>query len=703
MSPRAREICKAYLNCPLTPSSRVLTMNLMDMLSGGDSPYDPLVQLMDEGAAEPAQLMHLSHSHIYYLPTLLTTLQRELVEVVILMFRKEIDSISLEKQLRTRISNLVDAPDDVPSTLTPQFSNFDKIRLLFDQLMIIDKHPSLLVDHFIPRKLILSELNERVLTLSSKLQMIDRVVDGLIDGLKRTNNSGYHMLLVAQSAREIELVEGLIIGKDLYYQNLSNSKLYDDKCPIPSDLRGRLVIYMITLSQLYNNYIPETIGGAKWEHLLLLLLLPEPRSYRRRQAQMEYPVRSQNSQFNLIMSLDTKLDPLSPLLEFLRPEHHRTPMIIPVPVNLIEHIVSQLQEPLLLLTESYTQWQLQVIEALIMNWDNPIPCDESEFYLKYYGANLNKLLPYLLHWHELEEINLNDLMEPFNRQLGMGFSTGAMLAKLATIVDRGLTLEQGELGVASTMILPLRSFDYELFKLTLAEILNNKLINLSYQLQRIENSTLMQWQSDQTKRQLEYDIKEDDIAAKFRKLRRVQEDATSVEQKLTRYELYYTKYQLSKIEWDSKINFLRASANKLDAQIREVVIPGQQTKIKELSNELETLTDIHIKLDCDYELLREKYQGTLAEAVQLLLQLRQLKQKLKMIGLKAEGSGATQLPLLMRRDATGEASIRLKRCRDENDFLKGFIESRIDRVLAERHEKDQANLGGRRSRQGTPI
>ncbi|CAN3376127.1 hypothetical protein DIURU_001922 [Diutina rugosa] len=677
-------------------------MNLMDMLSGGDSPYDPSVQLMDEGAAEPAQSMHLSHSHIYYLPTLLTTLQRELVEVVISMFRKEIDSISLEKQSRTRISNLVDAPDDVPSTSTPQFSNFDKIRLLFDQLMIIDKHPSLLVDHFIPRKLILSELNERVLTLSTKLQMIDRVVDGLIDGLKSTNNSGYHMLLVAQSAREIELVEGLIIGKDLYYQNLSNSKLYDDKCPIPSDLGGRLVIYMITSSQLYNNYIPETIGGAKWEHSSSSSS-PEPRSYRRRQAQMEYPVRSQNSQFNLIMSLDTKLDPSSPSLEFLRPEHHRTPMIIPVPVNSIEHIVSQLQEPSLSLTESYTQWQLQVIEALIMNWDNPIPCDESEFYLKYYGANLNKLLPYLLHWHESEEINLSDLMEPFNRQLGMGFSTGAMLAKLATIVDRGSTLEQGELGVASTMILPLRSFDYESFKSTLAEILNNKLINLSYQSQSIENSTLMRWRSDQTKRQLEYDIKEDDIAAKFRKLRRVQEDATSVEQKLTRYESYYTKYQLSKIEWDSKINFLRASANKSGAQIREVVIPGQQTKIKELSNELETLTDIHIKLDCDYESLREKYQGTSADAVQLSSQLRQLKQKLKMISSKAEGSGATQLPSSMRRDAMGEASIRLKRCRDENDFLKGFIESRIDRVLAERHEKDQANSGGRRSRQGTPI
>lgn len=674
-------------------------MNLMDMLSGGDSPYDPLVQLMDEYAAEPAQLLVSSHSHVHYLPTLLTTLQRELVEVVILMFRKEIDSISLEKQLRTRISNLVAATEDVPSTLTPQFSNFDKIRLLFDQLMIIDKHPSLLVDHFIPRKLILSELNERVLTLSSKLQMIDRVVDGLINGLRNSNQLGYHMLLVAQSAREIELVEGLIIGKDLYYQNLSNSKLYDDKRPVPNDLRGKLVIYMITLSQLYNNYIPETIGGVKKECLPLL----EPHSYRRRQVLLEQPVRSQKSQFNLIMSLDIKLDPLSPLLEFLRPEQHRTPMIIPVPVNLIEHIVTQLPEPLLLLTDSYTQWQLQVIEAFIMNWDNEVPSANSGFYLQQYGANLNKLMPYLLHWHELDHESLDDMMIPYNQRLSMGFSTGAMLAKLASIVDRGLPLEQGELGVVPTMILPLQQFDYELFKLSLAEVLNSKLANLNTQVEKIECTTLTQWQLDQTKQQREYDSKEDSIALKFRTLRRSQDDATSIEQKLTRYEQYYTKYQLAKIEWDSKINFLRASKNKLDLQIRDVVIPGQQAKIVELSKELETLTSTHIQLDRDYEMLRELYQQTLAQAVQLLLQLGQSKEELRGIKRKAEGPGATQLPLLIRKDTMGEASIQLKRCRDENDFLKGFIESRIDRVMAERHEKDQANLGGRRSRQGTPM
>lgn len=665
-------------------------MNLMDMLAGGDSPYDPLVQLQSDDADDISSNNQSPQNNIFYFPVQLTTIQRELKEIVLRMYHEEISLICKEKQRRTSILNLV---DETTSLGVAQFLNFDKVRSLVEHLMTIDKHPSLLVDHFIPRKLILSEINERVLTLSAKLQLLDHIVENLISGLRRNQLSGYHMLLVAQSAREIELVEGLLIGKDLYYQNLSSSKLYDDKRGVPANLQGRLVIYMITLSQLYNNYIPETITTPTPEveddDSLLRLRQPPPVKHHH------------GSRFNLIMSLDIKLDPLSPSLEFLRPEGHKTPMVLPVPTFSIEHIIIQNPEPLLSLSESHFQWQVQIIEALIMNLEHDVPNDN--FYLDNYGANFNKVMPYLLHWHE-SEIRLACMMSPFNQRLSMGFSTQAMLGKLTTLVERGLLLEEEvENHAHRTMVLPLTQFDYELFKLGLAEILNTKLSNLKTWISNVQSTVLQELRYQETKRQLEFDADEDEIASKFKKLRKLQEDATTAEHKQARVEGYFTKYSQSSHEWNAKISFLRLATHQQEDVLKKDVITGQLAKIAKLQEEMGVLTSTLTGLDQEYENIRTEYQQSLAEAVQLSLALTTAKEELTALTTKAGGPGSVQLPAYIRKDTFLMAEAKLQKCASDNKFIQGFIDSRIDRIIVERQEKDQVMNGGRRSRQGTPM
>ena len=126
-------------------------MNLLDMLSGGQSPYDPSTQLLSDDP--PDVTTPANDSNIHYLPAPLTTLQRHLLEVVLLMFRDEIRTIAMALQRRTLILLLVDTPATLDSP-GAMFSNLDKVSLLFEQMMVIDKHPSMLVDHYIPRKLI---------------------------------------------------------------------------------------------------------------------------------------------------------------------------------------------------------------------------------------------------------------------------------------------------------------------------------------------------------------------------------------------------------------------------------------------------------------------------------------------------------------------------------------------------------------------
>jgi hypothetical protein len=175
-------------------------MNLMDILSNeppnsmyaeSDLKIDSILEQNGESQNMYESSEFEPEQRIYYLPTILTRIQKELLEVMIQIFSTDLLNEIHSKNQRGSINSLLD------NASSPILNSYDKLNLLFDQLMIIDKHPSLLVDHFIPKKLLLLETNEKLSTLSGKFLLFNKLVDTFIEEAKVP----FHLLVVAPSIK----------------------------------------------------------------------------------------------------------------------------------------------------------------------------------------------------------------------------------------------------------------------------------------------------------------------------------------------------------------------------------------------------------------------------------------------------------------------------------------------------------------------
>ena len=448
---------------------------------------------------------------IYYLPTVLTRIQKELLEVMIQIFSTDLVNEIHSKNQRGSINSLLD------NVSSPVLNSYDKLNLLFDQLMIIDKHPSLLVDHFIPKKLLLLETNEKLSTLSGKFLLFNKLVDTFVEEAKVP----FHLLVVAPSIKELELIESLVIGKKMYYKNLSSNKLYDDNSDTPdftsqhNNNSFNVCLYLITSQQLYNNYLSLSDRDTK---------------------------------FNLIFSFDMKLDISSPSIEFLRSESKYTTVLIPIPIYSLEHIILQIPEPPKLfehrndVKNPLFKWKLQVLNTLIVNRFNIFE-ELTDFFIENYGGNMIKVQSWLKDGRGQHFLNL---MGKFDEKLVLNFSDDKVIKKI------GSNYLSQEI-IRDTI----GNYDYKLYRATLAQYFNNRLIQLEEEIQKKYQDELPALRLKETERQSRFDTFNDQIGDNYRKLRRLNEDAGFAEKKLARADVDLIKKQQIKNELMEKLNLLK--------------------------------------------------------------------------------------------------------------------------------------------------
>lgn len=113
-----------------------------------------------------------------FLPTTLTELQESLIELVLHLFSSELLNEVRAKKLKTSIDNLLESSNVINDSNNNinNSSKEDKISLCFEQLAIIENHPSLIIDHFIPKKILLLETIERQLNMSGKVQLLTELL-----------------------------------------------------------------------------------------------------------------------------------------------------------------------------------------------------------------------------------------------------------------------------------------------------------------------------------------------------------------------------------------------------------------------------------------------------------------------------------------------------------------------------------------------
>lgn len=691
---------EAYITEPLSSHYlRLGTMNLLDMLAG-DPPEaiyttaNEVLEILEEPEMniEPELSSKLG---VHYLPTVLTALQRDICEILVQIMRHHLSSGVEYRRNRASINSLLETAEIAETG--SDFDSHDMVKLLFDQLCIASRHPSLLVDHLMPKQLLLLETNERLLNLSGNLKFFNELINGIISSMRgQKGPEPLNVLVVAENVKDLELIEGIIVGKQLFYKNLSSRKLYDDKAAMPGHENNpdepstkkrktrfnisvqsprSLCMYLISTQQLYNNYTPLSVSG--------------------------------NASFHHIFSFDQTIDCESPSIEVLRnvhPNGHKTPVFIPVPAMSILHIISQIPKPAtslgtLVLDRALSpahKWRLKVLNTYIVNRFNLFEQSVSGFYRENHQS-LEELYGWITGTTgKYPSFGLGQ----YSNRLMMNFTDERLIKKVRMDYLEALTTTQG----ARTYNYGEEVRSYKEFKQALSKILNERIEEVTIS-QRHFAGELVGFRRDESRRQLEIDDDEDLIATSYREMKILVEKANVSERIAARSDGDMEKVRQKNELLQSREQILKDNIGSAD----EESVAKQKTHIEELKSELYNVTKELDKLDHECDESRQKYQESSATAAQTSGELSVLQEKNIKLQQKLDGPGARNLPSLFKDDTLHRIEAEIKRVQLENAFIEEMFSQKLDRIVKERNGildssgGSTSRLVNRISRSATPM
>lgn len=726
-------------------------MNLMDMLSEEvrDDIYqsNDMQSVLDENdplIEDTSTVVTQPKNGVYYLPSVLTQLQKDLMETVLHIFSSSLLDEILTKRQRSSINSLLDNTgpdfDAINDRNSESMNKYDKVSLLFEQLRLITKHPSLLVDHFMPKKLLLLEVNERLASLSGKFQLFNRFLDSFIDKNSlspKSLNSGskdFHILVVAENVKELELIEGLIIGKKLHYNNLSSEKLYNDnngkqtfKCEVNNidDDSGRKRKHHSSTSHT------KTSG-----HSLCLSLATSQQLYN------NYSGSFENQQINLIFSFDLNLDIQSPSIDLIRSNNLpnrqdtllesdsiplKTPIFIPILKFSIEHIILHMPQKKgnnnFNLNSSADnpvyKWKLQVLNAFAVNRREAFEDNDHDFFLENYGSNMSLLFEWFYKWDIMRfPFENNDALMKFNDRLKLNFTDDQLTRELQVnylykfghfIEDLHKDDMEVDENINKMQIdhehYKIEVFNYKTFKSKFALLIYDRVCQIERAIDIKHKKVLPSLRLAESLRQSAIDDDEDAISNNYRKLRKLNDEANFADKKMSRAEYEAEKFQEHKLQLEFKVQFLR---NNLVDEVKtedELIktLSSQGKLIEELNKELENTTLEYEKLCEENNAMSVKYQNSSADAVQLSSKLISLKDANTKLERKLNGAGIQLLPSLINKDELISHEVELNKLKKENEFILRFFDEKLDKLIKERTSLMDSTSNGSSSRPNNRI
>lgn len=161
---------------------------------------------MDITSIIESQPVELPPDNVFNLPCSLSHLQRELLGIILSLHRDElIEGLSEDGALNT-----------------------EYVKVLVNNWGSILTHPFLLVDHFVPKNLLLMESSPNLVKDSGKFKKFDELINKL-EGFQ------YNVIVTASSIKEIDIIESYLLGRKLNYKRYTGASLYDlNNIPEPS-------------------------------------------------------------------------------------------------------------------------------------------------------------------------------------------------------------------------------------------------------------------------------------------------------------------------------------------------------------------------------------------------------------------------------------------------------------------------------------
>lgn len=170
---------------------------------------------------------------IYYLPIGLTTSQIDLIEVLV-----SIHAHSLQQECNKRYLGVEVATDhqraNDSSGKYPIIPQKRMTYMLDANIRAIANHPSLLVDHYIPRQFLRMEPTEISINSSDKFKKLNSILSVLIQRDRKLFPRPLKVCLISHSIKELDLIEGLVLGKYFKIKRFSGTPLYDEKHALPT-------------------------------------------------------------------------------------------------------------------------------------------------------------------------------------------------------------------------------------------------------------------------------------------------------------------------------------------------------------------------------------------------------------------------------------------------------------------------------------
>ncbi|ODV84690.1 hypothetical protein CANARDRAFT_182015, partial [[Candida] arabinofermentans NRRL YB-2248] len=625
------------------------------------------------------------------LPIPQTIIQRELVELMVKLHRPNFLSI-LEKDEN---KNSEDHHDSPPTSDLEYLDDSTMLDLFVSDVKQITNHSSLLVNHYMPKNMLLLDSKENIKSSSYKYIKIDQILNRLME-LKQQKT----IIFNAANSRELDLIEAILIGKkNLQYYRFSGASLYyknhgsfnfnkQQPNADSANTNGKSHAnqshnhtkngdeYVSKISK--NNPIFKRIQEEKNLKVVNVYLILSN--------QLSSLIEFEELKSDFIVSLDSNLKQVS--------SSPTIPILMPICLNSIEYFDLKLNE---LKSIQTTFDSSKILTYLVVANRNNVSLHEN--------YQVDELVDWLINPQtvkypydlELPPMDISPtIIEQVKKSLAnFKFESLYQLEKyeyfdkqLEEVVNsKRLKLEEiSDLGPNVT---------FSSYQLKLANLIYNRFSELDATIQRGQE-TSDRLDHDDSKRQAHLETTVADIGTAFNKLQEAKTTSANVLKTLERSKLDLEKLTSMEDQLKERLSLYESkSAEDND----ESSIKASSDELEILNKEVEDLEQKIKESSLENDEIRAKYQSESSTAAELSFTVTAITKQYEALKLESEGK-FNELKELTVTEQIDLLDTRTEELAQQNAFLEGYIKSLESLV------KEKAPIGGGRvrvSRSATPY
>ncbi|KAG7837542.1 hypothetical protein KL942_004430 [Ogataea angusta] len=587
-------------------------------------------------------------------------IQKELTELLIKLHRPYLEKLFTGQ-----------AKDEVDSD---SLSSSAILELFLANLRQVANHSSLLVDHFMSRNMVLMNPKHNLKRSSAKYVCIDDFLSRLA-----AQKQPRTVILTAASSRELDLIEGILIGKrDLQYYRFSGSSLYYDNHGSFDFNKQELSNPAMPLPQVAaangktngtDDYTPRISKNSPLHHKIEQQKNRVVSVYLILSNQLQSLARFEELRSDLVISLDAQLA-----------QNLAIPVIKPVYLNGIEYFD-------LVLDSAYSgdERAKHLAKLVLVNRNAATESPGLQDVVNWLDGHGS--YPYT-ESKKIETVSDNDALEALaSLELELPYRLDRyefFNPSLAPKDDpKKLKLEES----------PLASLTYHQYQLRLGRLIYDRYQELLFTVDA-QRKHLADIHEDDSQRQAQLEAVVEATGDRFRKLQTTKTAAESLAKQVAKCEKDLRTVE----ETDQRLKErMEEYTKRVRVGATESALLEQQNTITALQDELKQVEAGYQKEMAENESVRAEYQQKSSAAAEMSSKLMETKKKLEAAQTESKGDFRKLQQTKLDRE-TEMYKKRTQSLASQNKFLEKYIK------ILDNAAKEKATVGRiRASRSTTPY